>query len=247
MKLIGILQKILLLGKSLVQRLGKELIIVGIGQALAALGGIVGVRLMTGVVSPDIYGQISLAITIVTLSNQILIGPFSASLSRYFAFAQEKDELHSYIGSGLKLTVWITLGICLLFVVGMVYLVSIRQPGYAYLAFFILLFTLISGYNVFLDSIQSAARQRVVVAWHQSAAQWLRYLVAASFLTWFGKSAGTAMAGYGIAALLVLGSQMFFFVRFMPRYAFKKIHADSVWTNRMIRYSAPFCTWGIFT
>jgi O-antigen/teichoic acid export membrane protein len=233
--------------RSRINQLGKELFVVGLGQAVAAVGSVVAVRLMTGVLTSEIYGEVSLAITFVTLTQQILIGPFSASLTRYFTLAQEKGELPGFFSSSYSMGLKVSLATILLFILGAGCLWISGQSVYLGVAVFTLVFALLSGYNVLLDSLQTAARQRGVVAWHQGIGQWLRYLIAIGLVLLIGSSPTTVMAGYALSALLILGSQTYFFKRKMPAGALQKGSPDPAWTTRILQYSTPFAAWGIFT
>lgn len=232
---------------SQVNRLGKELLLVGVGQAVAAVGSVVGVRLMTGALTPAVYGEIALAITFVTLSQQLLIGPLSASLTRYYNFAQEKHQLSGFLGSSGSLAIKISLAMVTFCLLVALYLVFSGRSAYLGLAAATLVFALVSGYNVLLDSIQTAARQRAVVAWHQGIGQWLRYLTAVGFVILLGNSPAFAMAGYALSALLIFGSQSFFFRRKINAGSIKEMAPDADWTSRILDYSMPFATWGLFT
>ncbi len=233
--------------KSNLNRLGKELFLVGVGQAVAAVGSIVGVRLMTGALPPETYGEVALAITFVTLMTQLLIGPLSASLTRYYNFALEKNELPGFLGSSSTLALKISLATVLIFTVGGAYFFLSHQSDYLPLVFFTLAFALVSGINTLLDSIQTAARQRAVVAWHQGMGQWLRYLAAVGLVLILGSYPATAMAGYTLAAVLVLGSQIYFLQRKLPAISLIQSKPAADWTDRILHYSIPFASWGIFT
>jgi len=233
--------------KSNLNRLGKELLLVGFGQAAAAVGSIVGVRLMTGALSPEAYGEVALAITFVTLITQILIGPLSVSLTRFYNFALEKNELPGFLGSSIALLIQISLATLLIFTLGGVFLWLSGQAVYLSLVVFTLAFALVSGVNVLLDSLQTAARQRAVVAWHQGLGQWLRYLAAVALILLLGKTPTTALAGYALAALLILGSQLYFFKKKLPAVSLLRLQPDAGWTARILKYAVPFASWGIFT
>jgi len=233
--------------KSILNRFGKELFLVGVGQVLAAVGSIVGVRLMTGALSPTIYGEVALAMTFVSLITQLLIGPLSVALTRYFNVAQENIELPGFFGSSFSLAARISLATVFLFAAGAAVLWASGQSSYLGLVLVTLIFTLFSGINVLMDSIQTAARQRAVVAWHQGVGQWLRYLAAVGFIYLLGARSSFAMAGYGVSALLVLGSQTYFLRRKFRSLSISSIKIDPAWTTRILNYSLPFASWGIFT
>ncbi|HEY3344358.1 MAG TPA: oligosaccharide flippase family protein [Anaerolineaceae bacterium] len=233
--------------RSQINRLGKELLLVGLGQAVAAVGSLVGVRLMTGRFDPAAYGEVALAITFVTLSQQLLIGPLSAALTRFLNVAQEKRELPGFLGSSASLALKISLAMSAFTLVGTAFLALSGRSATLGLAGFTLVFALLSGVNILLDAIQTAARQRAVVAWHQGIGQWLRYLGAVGMALVFGGSPAAALAGYALSALLVLLSQTFFFQRKIGAELDSRPAVDPVWTARLLRYTLPFTSWGIFT
>src|SRR5262249_19837648 len=106
-----------------------------------------------------------------------------------------------------------------------------------------LLFALLSGYNSVLTGIQSASRQRAIVALHQAMEAWVRSLFAAALLPWFGPRSSIAMATYAFAALAVLTSQYLFFRK-------RIVLTDSrgvaqAWRRHIWQYSWPFSAWGI--
>ena len=233
-----------------VRRLGREFIWVGLGQAAAVLGSLIGVRLLTGVLSPEVYGELALGMTLAVLVNQIVMGPLCASASRFFASAREKGEFAPYLTSLRKLFAQAT-GIVLL-LAGAVCLVVLLtgQIKWLWLALAAFGFALLSGYNYFLDSIQNAARQRLIVAWHQALASWGRFLAAVGMALWLGATSTIAMLGYGFATLLVLGSQGWFFRRILlysgdaPRIGDGSVQR---WQKLMFAYAWPFAAWGVFS
>lgn len=233
--------------KSIINRFGTELVLVGMGQAGIAIGAIVGVRLMTGALPPDIYGEVWLATSFATLIQQLFTAPLSGTFSRYYNFAVEKGELGEFFASGAFLALCISLATAGLFGIGALVLWLSGQAGYLGILVFTLIFALFSGINALLDGIQSAARQRAVVAWHQSASQWLRFIIAVGLVSLLGKRSQFAMAGYAISAILVLLSQFYFFWRKFKGVKLATIQPDGAWNKRMLKFSLPFASWGFFT
>ncbi len=139
------------------------------------MGSVVGVRLLTGVLEPSLYGQLALAMTFFTLFQQILIAPLGGGFSRFFILTQEKDQLNAYFESVFWLGSRLILLILGIGALTVVILGAAGQVDLAVMAIATMLYTLITGVNIFADSIQNAARYRVVVAWHQGIAQWLRF------------------------------------------------------------------------
>lgn len=235
-----------------VRRLGGELFWVALGQIAVALGAIVGVRLLTEALSPTEYGQVALAMTLVGLTNQTLLGPISGATLRFFAPAQEAGQLLAFIGGSKRLlyeatTVLgvITLSVCVgLAVFGRANSIILAIPAFV--------FALLTGYGTVLDGMQNAARQRIVVAWHDSLAVWLRFLLAVALISAFGAYSYVALMGYVVASMVVLVSQYLFFRHRMFSLVSESDSSTSpnqvdLWAARMQRYALPFATWGVFT
>ncbi len=104
--------------------------------------------------------------------------------------------------------------------------------------------SVVNGAGVLLDAMQNAARQRLVVAWHQAAGQWLRLAGAVVYIHWAGATATNALTGYFGGSLLVFGSQFLFFRLRVSRYAAGEPRPQNpplaLITSEMRRYSNPF-------
>lgn len=77
-------------------KLSKEIVLIFLGQVIAVLGSQFGVRMLTGKLSPSIYGEISLALTIGVLFQEIIFGPLSGSFLRFFSIARERNEMNVF-------------------------------------------------------------------------------------------------------------------------------------------------------
>lgn len=232
-------------------KLGHEFFWVGFGQGLAALGGVVGVRLMTNVLNPTSYGELALGMTVTTLIQQLALGPLSGAFLRFFAPAQEANQISGYLQGVQVLLGQVTI---ILLAVGSLSSVGLWAFGHVEwiaLALAALMFSLFSGYNAALNGMQNAARQRVAVAWHQGLGQWLRFLMAVALMSVLGAFSSVAMVGYALAFVVVLCSQFLFFRRkILPLSTSQPMaRPDDVgdWTRKMSSYAWPFATWGLFT
>jgi len=233
------------------RRLGREFFWVGLGQGLAALGGIVGIRLLTNLLRPSSYGELALGMTAAMLVQQVVLSPISVAALRFFAPAQEANQLRPYLQGIRELLAKGTvtlLGIIGVFGIG---LWAFSQTKWLELILAAFVFSLLSSYSSVLESIQNAARQRAVVAWHQGLGQCLRFLTAVVFITILGALSSSAMLGYALAAAIVLGSQMIFFryTIFPLSSSQSVVQKDSVenWTKQMRGFAWPFATWGLFS
>jgi len=214
------------------------------------LGAVVGVRLLTELLPPKTYGELTLGMTVATLLNQVVFGPISNGASRFYSVAQEAGSIPTYLLAVKRLardaTLW-TLAAAVT-VAGTLFLTG--HGRWVGLLLAALVFALFAGYNGILDAIQNAARQRLVVAWHQGLASWGRFLVAAGAIVLLGASSTAAMAGFALALLLVLSSQRWFLARFTWEARCQVGPWQSTvpdWRGLILAYSWPFSVWGWLT
>ena len=232
------------------RRIGKEFFWIAAGQAIAILGALVGVRLLTDLLPPDVYGELALGMTLATLVNQVVTGPVANAAMRFFSPAREANEIESFLIALRRLLVKGTFVVLL--VASSISLVLLIKGQFAWLWLGVAAFSfaLLSGYCSALDGIQNAARQRPIVAWHQALSSWGRFLAAAGLVLWLGTTSTVAMLGYGLATLLVLLSQVIFFrrtLRATDNISDTKILPHQRWDRQMFTYAWPFATWGILT
>ena len=232
-------------------RLGREFFWVGLGQTGAALGGIVGVRLLTHALPPAAYGELALGMTVALLAQQVVFSPLSGASLRFHAPAQHANELPAYLKGVKRLS---TRATALLLAVASVFSLGLWVSAYAKwlgLAVAAFVFALLSGYSQVIGGMQNAARHRVVVAWHDGLAIWLRFLIAVTVIAVLGAFSQVAMLGYALASAVVLVSQFWFFRRGIVTPAAAQPIGTSAdvrsWTNKMYAYAWPFGTWGLFT
>lgn len=237
--------------KSGIGTVGTEFGWVTVGQAAAAIGSLVGVRLLTQFLSPSSYGELALAMTLATLAQQTALLPIAGASLRFFGPAQEAGQLRAFWGAVRRLSAVAVLGIgvaggLVLIVLGL--LEESRWIGLAAAAF---LFAVLLGFCTILDAMQNAARQRVVVAFHDGIAVWLRFFTAILLIRLFRSSSTAAMSGYAAASALVLFSQAAFFRKRLQRLGRSEpepaFDLKRSWMHQLIKYAWPFCTWGVFS
>jgi O-antigen/teichoic acid export membrane protein len=160
------------------RHLFKEGFWIVVGQAMVMIGSLVGVRLLTGLLSPAEYGELALGVTIATLVNQTILGPLGQGVMRFYAPAVEQDDIGGYLYAVRRLVSISMIAIVFLILVGLSGLFITGQYQWISITFTSLLFASASGCNSILSGIQNAARQRSVVALHQGIESCLRFLVA---------------------------------------------------------------------
>lgn len=227
------------------RRLFKEGFWIVLGQVLMVIGSLVGVRLLTELLTRNAYGELALGMTMVTLVNQIILGPLGGGITRFYAPAVEHGDLAGYLTAAKKLVLYATGIILLIMLFSIGGLIVARQAQWIPITVSALIFAIFSGYCANLSGIQTAARQRSIVAIHQGAEPLLRLLMAVAMLLWLGATSTVAMTGYAIASLLVLGSQIFFFRKIMPSNTSSLINKN--WQNKIWQFSWPIGVFGIFT
>ncbi len=230
------------------RRLSREFFWIGLGQAGVASGAIVGVRLLTGVLTPGAYGELALGISVASLVGQAVLGPLTNGATRFFAPACEARRLPAYLAVVKTLVLQATGLISLAAIVLCLGLLVAGQSDWIGLAMAAACFGLLSGYNSVLSGMQNAARQRAIVALHQALASWGRFLLAAGMAVWLGNRSTMAMLGYALALLIVLVSQGWFFSRMLS------LDGDCSgggptdqgrWRAEILSYAWPSAVWGI--
>lgn len=221
------------------------------GNAIAVAGTLIGVRLLTERLRPAVFGTVALGLTIVTLTQQLVVGPLCNGLMRYFTVASQRQQFESYFAAGRRLVLMAAMGIG---GAGLLASTSAQVLGASRWASLIISATFLAVISTgvqALDSIQNAARQRTIVAWHDGIGAWLRYGVAILLITIFSPSAPIALTGYAVAAMIEGVSQYgFFSSRVRPLSANEHtVTREEMGASIMAiyRFSAPFAIWGGFT
>jgi O-antigen/teichoic acid export membrane protein len=228
------------------RRLFKESFWIALGQEMAMLGLLVGVRLLTELLDPAAYGELALGLTVASLVNQIVFGPLGGGIIRIYAPAVEQGGFGSYLTAVRQLVCSATVIIALIALIAVVCLLVTGRTEWIAIAVAALIFATINGYNSILSGIQNAARQRSIVGLHQGFETWARFLVAAGFMLWLGVTSTVAIAGYAVAALMVLGSQYVFFRKIKLR-DISVSDNERIWREQIWKFSWPISIFGIFT
>lgn len=228
------------------QRLGREAMWITVGQVASVIGSLVGVRVLTELLDPSAYGELALGMTLATMVNQIILGPLGSGVTRFYAPSEEKSDLGSYLSAVRHLVSQATGIIILLMLTASAGLLIAGHVQWATITAAALVFGILDGYNSILNGIQTAARQRSVVALHSGMVPWVRFLVATSLILWLSATSAIVLVGYSIATILVLGSQIVFFRKTISINA-DVAKTDKIWRKEIWKYSWPMTVFGIFT
>lgn len=228
------------------RRLSKEAFWIVFGQTMAVVGSLVGVRVITGLLTPSEYGDLALGMTLAILINQTVFGPLNNGVTRFYAPSFEKGDLRGYLNAVRRLVFRATNITILILIITVATLLIVKRTEWIFIAIASIIFAILSGCNSVLSGIQNAARQRSIVALHQGLDSWARFLVAAGLLMCLGATSTIAMVGYAIGGALILGSQYLF----LRKIFIKQITGEEKkgsWQEKIWKFSWPFATYGIFT
>jgi O-antigen/teichoic acid export membrane protein len=228
-------------------RLVQEVGWLAAGQAASVVASLVGIRLVTELVNPSVYGEAAIALTISALASQTLLAPLGSTAARYFVIATEERSTAAFFRAMKRLLTFASLtatggGGVLSIAVAVAFGERWLLTSMAAIAL-----AIVSGWANVLDAFQNAARQRAVVAWHQALGQVMRPLAVIGLVTLLGVSPAAVVGGQFVAAGAVLASQLLFFAARFGRQAKLPQAASRQFEREMRAYAIPFGTWSVFT
>jgi O-antigen/teichoic acid export membrane protein len=166
-----------------------------LGQVLAMLGSLLSVKLLTTYLDINNYGKLSLGMTVVLFTAQLVMGPLGQGIQRYYGVALEKQQLYPYwrsVNSLLyKASVLIT-AIIVIILIGSYWIQSIDRL----LLITGLAFSIVDGYNSTLIGIQNSARKRLAATIFSNLNIWLRLIVAVLLIRFFGAFSYVVLIAY---------------------------------------------------
>ena len=232
------------------RRVGAEGAWILAGQIVTVFAALALVRALTGVLPPAAYGEVALGMTVATLVNQLITGCIANGISRYWSIADERGDLGAYVAAGRKM---LAQGFAAIALVGLIIVGGLKALGlesWIGLSVAAITMSVASGLNGALNGIQTAARQRPVVALHSAAEAWLKIGLVLLASAWFGPNSTVVIWSYAASAGLVSLSQIIFLQRLLRRRTAIAAAAQPLptdWLRMMWVYSWPFACWGIFT
>jgi len=219
-----------------------------LGQILAFAGSFVGVKVLINIMGPQTYGQLALGITVAGILNLFVYGPIANVVARYFVIYREKSQLNVFfrvLKAAHKIFAAIVSISCVCAGAIIYWLIGYE---WAMIVIIASLFGLISGINLSYQSLQSAIRQRKVVAIHQSIDVWSRIVLSVAMLYLFGNSGYIALLGYLFGTVVVTASQSKYALGDPRIRAFlisssKRKQTDCETVREFCQYALPFVLW----
>ena len=172
------------------------------GAAAAALGTILGVRLMTGLVDAGLFGQVSLLLGIVVLMTSVAASPIAQAAIHFYPAAAEQDQLAA-LATGARRPLHRALsGSVVVLVAGAGVAVALDLADPLDLALVCALL-LTDGWRTLRLSVLNAARRHRRYSTWVAADAWLRPLAAAGAVYAFGADVSLVLAAHLAVALLL--------------------------------------------
>lgn len=216
------------------------------GQVFAALGTLLGIKLLTSMLSPSSYGEVALAITVSGVINLFLFGPLSQAAMRFYAICSEQGSLSEYGFVVRKFVTRISLILMALSLVAALVLWNLIEGIWASWALLAVIFGVVAGVFSIPITILSAMRERRLVAVLQVLDVWLRVLVAALFVAYVNDSRA-AVGGFATSGVLVLAVAAIVLRKRLPTFVGKDSdHGTNDLSDRFISFALPFVWFASF-
>jgi O-antigen/teichoic acid export membrane protein len=194
-------------------KLRHEMSWIVIGQFLGFVGGFIGIKVLTNIMGTKGYGQLALGLTIAGLFTMYVYGPIANVVARFFVVYRERGQLGVYFSVLKKCHVLLLIALSLLAFAASGVAWIVLGTEWALIILLSSLYGVASGINASYLSLQSAIRQRKIVALHQGADVWLRIGLSIILLLVFSSSGYFSLLGYLLGTLMVTISQGVFALR----------------------------------
>ncbi len=195
----------------------KGIYITGLTQLLTAVGQLVGIRILTEILPPGIFGKLALLLGVVALGMSLLMNPTMQALLRYFpAYYEQKPYLlKCVIFNRIKKTLLISLP----FILPLVFL-GITKEWFEYKEVILLLvLMLVDGMKSYQTTMLNAEMKHRLYGYWQASEAWARPIVAYIAVTFFSVNISTVLLAYIFISLLLY----FVFYKNLAKNVQKKI------------------------
>jgi O-antigen/teichoic acid export membrane protein len=226
-----------------------ELAWVMAGHAAAFLGGLLGIKVLTGQLGAAGYGELALGLTVAGTLQAYCYWPLANAAARFHRAYQDRGELPVYFAAlthlhGRLLFCLLPLGILIPAV-----LLPTSLYRWSGILCFGLLFGILGGIGTTYGSCLNAVRDRLGAALSQGADTWLRIGLGIAAVLLFWRSGAAALSGYCLGTLLVLFWQHRRVRATQAGGGGEAVTLEQVATARaeFVRFALPFAGYAFFT
>jgi O-antigen/teichoic acid export membrane protein len=221
-------------------RLTREGLWIGSGQIAAMAGRFVGIRLITDLVSPRVYGEVALVLGLAVLASNVFCVPVLQATLRFYSEAARAEK----VGILRRLIVrmlWPNLAavLLLLLVGGSVWAAFSRSVEYSAFVAAAAMLTFDVLRYLEMNLLNAARRSKTFALWIAADAV-ARSLSAVIVIRWFGPSTTAVLSGYAAgSAVTLLG----FRSRVVGAAQLERSDNNEEWVHQtrreVLRYAAP--------
>jgi len=227
-------------------KIAREGLWVSIGQFSSVIGTLFGLRILTELLSPTLFGEFTLGLTIAFFSTQIIFGPKANGIVRYYAIAQKEGKMQSYVHSINEILYRAAALTAILGSIVVCVLVAMQQHKWAVIVASATAVAICSGYSSVYSVLLNASRRRSLVAAHQGTEPWVKLACAFGATLLLGPHAASPLIGYAIGHAIS--------ITYLQR-ATRRLHSECLsptegernWTMDIKAFSVPFMMFAIFT
>ncbi len=187
------------------RRLAREGAWVAGGQIASALGVLVGIRLLTEILSPAVFGNVSLLLGIAALASGLCTAPLMQAILRFYSASADVGHANKLRKIALRTLMFVCLTMGCLIAVGWLVWRAFFG-GWVWMGILLAAMLFVDGRRSLEVTFLNAARQQKIMSIWTALEAWLRPGAAAALVLYLGQSAEVVLAGYmcASAALILL-------------------------------------------
>jgi O-antigen/teichoic acid export membrane protein len=196
----------------LLNSIGLETFWVAIGVGGSVIAMMIGVRLLTTILSPDEYGLLALGASLgMALKNSIGFG-LNNSATRFYSIAEKENEFHIYWRCLYRIFIVIVLSSIFLNLIIQVSAVIIKNEELIFWGWSLFWGGLLA-LDMAMEGPLNGARRRIIFCFHRIFFDFSRFLIAFFLVKIFLPQAYYALFGFVIATSVTITSKFYFINR----------------------------------
>jgi O-antigen/teichoic acid export membrane protein len=232
-------------------RVGSEAIWVLAGQVGIAVGALIGVKILTNLLTPYEFGRVSIASTIIILIGSNLFGPLGQGLMRYWTIPRDRVELSDYVAISSKYIRNLTVLTILAAIVSGCIISLTSKSYWAWVFILALGCGAFTGWSETRQSILMAARDHKQVAIIKILGAFAKPIIAAALLGLICLRADIALVGFFLAAIAIaLYAESRFRILSTNKSSNLPVASnndhDTDLRKAILSFSTPFFVWSLF-